>query len=102
MAGRQAKTIAPVQLDALLQHVRGRRDGLRSRVIILLSLRAGEIAKLEWRMVTDPHGKVSHTIELEDRITKKRSSRRSAPGYRVRHAPVCPIQPGQNLPRMAA
>jgi hypothetical protein len=23
MAGRQAKTIAPIQLDALLQHVRG-------------------------------------------------------------------------------
>jgi len=80
MAGRQAKTIAPIQLDALLQHVRGRKDVLRCRVIILLSLRAGlragEIAKLEWSMISDPHGKVCHTIELEDRVAKKRSGRR--------------------------
>ena len=30
MAGRQAKTITPVQMDALIQHVRGRRDTPRS------------------------------------------------------------------------
>jgi hypothetical protein len=41
MAGRQARTITPAQLDALLEHVRGRRDYLRSRVIIVLSHRAG-------------------------------------------------------------
>ena len=72
MAGRQAKTITPVQMDMLVQHVRGRRDAARSRVIILLSLRAGlraaEIAKLEWHMVLDATGKVGQTIELEDRI----------------------------------
>ncbi len=66
--------------DTLLQHVRGRKDVLRCRVIILLSrragLRAGEIAKLEWSMISDPNGKITHTIELEDRIAKKRSGRR--------------------------
>src|SRR5271156_6137547 len=80
MPGRQARIIAPVQLDALLQHVRGRKDALRCRVIILLSLRAGlragEIAKLEWSMISDPNGKITHTIELEDRVAKKGSGRR--------------------------
>ena len=80
MAGRQAKTITPAQMDALMQHVRGRRDTPRSHVIILLShragLRAAEIAKLEWPMVLDASGRVGQTIELEDRIAKKKSGRR--------------------------
>jgi integrase len=80
MAGRQAKTITPVQVDALMQHIRGRKDAARCRVIILLSLRAGlraaEIAKLEWPMVLDATGKVGQTIELEDRIAKKKHGRR--------------------------
>ena len=80
MAGRQARVITPAQLDALLQHVRGRRDSARSRVIILLShragLRAAEIAKLEWSMISDPTGRVGQSIALEDRIAKKRSGRR--------------------------
>jgi integrase len=80
MAGRQAKTITPVQMDALMQHIRGRKDAARCRVIILLSLRAGlraaEIAKLEWPMVLDATGKVGQTIELEDRIAKKKHGRR--------------------------
>jgi len=73
MAGRQARTISSAQLDVLLAHVRGRKDYLRSRVIVLLSARAGlraaEIAQLEWAMVLDPSGKVSHSIAVEDRIS---------------------------------
>jgi integrase len=80
MPGKQARIIAPQQVDALLQHVRGRKDYLRSRVIILLSLRAGlraaEIAKLEWQMVLDATGKVGQSVQLEDRIAKKKSGRR--------------------------
>jgi integrase len=80
MAGRQAKTIAPGQLDLLMQHIRWRRDEARSKVIILLSVRAGlraaEIAKLEWPMLLDATKRVGQTIELEDRIAKKRSGRR--------------------------
>ena len=64
----------------LLAHVRGRKDYLRSRVIVLLSARAGlraaEIAQLEWTMVLDPSGKVSHAIAVEDRIAKKKHGRR--------------------------
>jgi integrase len=80
MAGRQAKVITPVQMDALMSHVRGQRNSARSCVIILLSIRAGlraaEIAKLEWPMVLNAGGKVGQTLELEDRIAKKRSGRR--------------------------
>ena len=81
MPGRQAKVLAPTQLDALLQRVRGRKDYYRSRVIILLSVRSGlraaEIAKLEWPMVLDASGKkISQSIALEDRIAKKGSGRR--------------------------
>ena len=80
MAGRQAKTITPAQMDVLMNHIRGRRDVLRCRVIILLSVRAGlraaEIARLEWSMVLDATGKVGQTLELEDRIAKKKHGRR--------------------------
>jgi len=80
VAGKQAKTITPVQLDALMQLVRGRRDAARCRVIVLLSLRAGlraaEIAKLEWPMVLTATGHVGQSIELEDRVAKKKHGRR--------------------------
>jgi integrase len=98
MAGRQAKTITPVQMDTLMQHVRGRKDSARSRVIILLSLRAGlraaEIAKLEWSMVLDATGRVGQTIELEDRIAKKKHGRRIPIHPELRHALVT-LQRGQ-------
>lgn len=80
MAGRQAKTISSAQLDVLLAHVHGRKDYLRSRVIVLLSARAGlraaEICGLEFAMILGPNGEVSHTIAVEDRIAKKRHGRK--------------------------
>jgi len=92
MPGRQARTLTPAQLDALLQHVRGRRDATRCRVIILLShragLRAAEIAKLEWSMVLDASGKVGQSIAIENRIAKKGSGRRIPLHSELRHALV--------------
>ena len=92
MAGRQARTLTPAQLDLLLQHIRGRRDAARCRVIILLShragLRAAEIAKLEWSMVLDASGKVGQSIALENRIAKKGSGRRIPLHPELRHALV--------------
>jgi hypothetical protein len=45
--------------------------------MILLSLRAelraGEVAKVEWSMILDSDGTVSHTPELEDRTAQKKS-----------------------------
>ena len=80
MAGRQAKLIAPAALQRVLRHVRSHADPIRSRAIVLLSVKAGlraaEIAKLEWPMVIDADGRVSDSMAIEDRIAKKKSGRR--------------------------
>ncbi len=80
MPGRQAKVISPTMLAAMLRCVARHYWPARSRVIVLLSvkagLRAGEIAKLEWPMVLGPNGKVADSLVVEDRIAKKGSGRR--------------------------
>lgn len=79
MAGKQARTLSAPQIQELFDHVRGRKDHLRSRVIIALSfyagLRACEVCRLEWEMVLNILGQVGDTIEVEDRISKKRHGR---------------------------
>lgn len=81
MPGRQAKVIAPSALSVMLRHVnRHHANPARSRVIILLSIKAGlraaEIAKLEWPMVLNANGDVGHILEIDDCIAKKGSGRR--------------------------
>jgi len=80
MAGRQAKTLAPMALKRMLAYVNRRSLSVRNKAIILLSVKAGlraaEIANLEWSMVLDPSGKIADTIAIEDRIAKKKSGRR--------------------------
>lgn len=80
MAGRQAKTLAPMALKRMLTHVNGRNYSLRNKAIILLSVKAGlraaEIASLEWSMVLGADGELSDVLAIEDRIAKKRSGRR--------------------------
>jgi len=80
MPGRQAKTIAPAVLARVLRHVRRHDKPIRSRVIVLLSIKAGlrsaEIAQLRWSMVVGADGRVADSISLEDRISKKKSGRR--------------------------
>lgn len=39
-------------------------------------LRAGEIAKLTWDMVTDAQNRIADSIELQDHATKKGSGRK--------------------------
>ena len=79
MAGKQAKTLSADHIDDLLLFAERSRHPLRNRLIVLLSVKAGlraaEIAKLTWDMVLDPSGEVGSTIELQDRIAKKRSGR---------------------------
>jgi integrase len=95
MAGRQAKVIRPAQICVLLRHVRRYSDPVRSRVIVLLSLKAGlraaEIAKLEWPMVLDATGKVSTSIEIDDRIAKKGSGRR-IPMHPMLRSALCELR----------
>jgi len=95
MAGRQAKVIRPAQFCALLRYVRRHEDPARSRVIVLLSLKAGlraaEIAQLEWSMVLDAAGRVSDSIAIDDRIAKKGSGRR-IPMHPELRAALCSLR----------
>ena len=77
--GKQAKVINPKQVDALLHHVGKGRNGLRNKVIVLLSVRAGlrakEIAAIRWSMVLDASSDVGNEIHLTNVASKGNSGR---------------------------
>ena len=79
MAGKQAKTLSTDHIDDLLFFAERSRHPLRNRLVVLLSVKAGlraaEIAKLSWDMVVGPSGEIGVTIELQDKIAKKRGGR---------------------------
>jgi integrase len=66
MRGKQAKTLSDDNLEDLVLVAETSRHPLRNKVIVLLSakagLRAGEIARLTWAMVTDPTGDPGHSV----------------------------------------
>jgi integrase len=75
MAGRQAKILSTDHLRDLCAFASCTRNPHRNCVMVLLSvkagLRAGEIAKLTWDMVTDASGRISSTIQLPNHAAKK-------------------------------
>jgi len=78
MLGRQAKILSDIQIKAVLGALDGSRNGLRNKVMFLLSLnslRAKEIASLEISMITDAEGNLTDQIALEDKASKGRSGR---------------------------
>jgi integrase len=79
MRGKQAKILSADNLDDLLLFAETSRHPLRNKVVVLLSakagLRAGEIARLTWAMVTDPTGGIGTVLELPDQAAKNRSGR---------------------------
>jgi integrase len=79
MRGQQAKILSDDNLEDLLLLAETSRHPLRNKVIVLLSakagLRAGEIARLTWAMVTDPIGAIGTVLELPNRAAKKKSGR---------------------------
>lgn len=79
MPGRRAKMLAPSAINRVLRHLSKHHDPSRSRVMFLLSVRAGlraaEIAKLEWSMVLDANGRVGDVVEIRDSIAKKGAGR---------------------------
>jgi integrase len=58
------------QIEAVLGYLVKTRWPTRNRVIFLLSVKAGlrakEIARLTWRMVTDARGQIGQAIYLEN------------------------------------
>lgn len=80
MAGKQAKTLSKTQLQATLAYLAERsRNPERDRAMVLLSAKAGlravEISRLTWSMVTDAEGWVADAIALPDVAAKMGSGR---------------------------
>ncbi|UPK26745.1 tyrosine-type recombinase/integrase [Bradyrhizobium sp. 195] len=77
--GKQAKTLAKGQAEAILAYLSTTRYPERDRLIFLLSAKAGlrakEIAHLTWRMVCDAAGQVGHAIHLTNDASKGTSGR---------------------------
>ena len=77
--GKQAKILNRSQVEAVLNHINGRRYGLRNQVVFLLSVRAGlrakEIAALKWSMVVGADGEVGEFIHLTNVASKGQSGR---------------------------
>lgn len=80
MRGQPAKTLGGGEVRRVLGAARRRRYPDRNRVIVLLSVNAGlracEIARLTWPMVTDARGQIGTVLELPAKAAKKGSGRR--------------------------
>ena len=72
--GKQAKTLTKAQVDAALGYLSNTRHSARNRVILLLSVKAGlrakEIARLTWDMVTTSDGDIGTAIHLTNEASK--------------------------------
>jgi integrase/recombinase XerD len=77
---KQAKTLKPDELKAVLAHVATRRYAQRDRAIVLASflsgMRANELASLRIADVVDDSGRVRDEITLAANQTKGRHARR--------------------------
>ncbi|QYE35228.1 site-specific integrase [Polymorphobacter sp. PAMC 29334] len=88
--GKPAKVLTAVDVCRVLEKTSADRDSPRSRVVVLLSfkagLRAAEIAGLEWSMVLGADGRLSDHISIADRIAKNGSGRRIPINLELRRA----------------
>jgi integrase len=78
MLNKQAKTLSDTQIKAVLKYLEGTRNGLRNRVMFMLSLhglRAKEVASLEVSMILDSDSKLSSAIHLQNKASKGSSGR---------------------------
>lgn len=80
MAGRQAKVLTERDVQRLVAYARQGRLPHRDVAMVLLSVKAGlralEIARLTWEMITDGGGQIGQQIELRDTAAKRGSGRR--------------------------
>jgi integrase/recombinase XerD len=83
--GRQAKIVQNGELKKLLDLAGRGRNPERDRVIVLLSFKAGlrakEIAKLTWGMVTAADGAVGDEIALTNGASKGKTGGRTIPTH---------------------
>ena len=81
--GKQAKIITDKQVRAVLAELATRRYPLRDRVMFLLSMKAGmravEISRCTWAMVTNSESQIGDVIALQNRASKGRGGGRIIP-----------------------
>jgi integrase len=80
MRGQPANILGGGEVRRVLGAARQRRHPDRNRVMVLLSVKAGlracEIARVTWPMVTDAQGKIGTVLELPARAAKMGGGRR--------------------------
>jgi integrase len=81
--GKQAKIVNDKQVRAVLGELENHRYPARDRVLFLMSVKAGmraiEIARITWSMVTDAEGNIADAIALENRASKGKRGGRIIP-----------------------
>jgi integrase/recombinase XerC len=81
--GKQAKIISDKQVRAVLAELDARRYPLRERVMFLLSMKAGlravEISRCTWAMVTNSESQIGDVIALQNRASKGNAGGRIIP-----------------------
>jgi integrase/recombinase XerD len=81
--GKQAKVLRKLELQRLLNHVSHTRHPERDRVMVLLTFKAGlracEVAKLHWSMVTTATGELADAISLTNHASKGKGGGRTIP-----------------------
>ena len=109
MKGQPAKVLGGPEVGLALAAGLRRRKPTRSKVIILLSVKAGlracEISRLTWAMVGDARGQVGPILELPAKAAKKgsgegsRSTPTSEPPWStsVRASPSLPRSAGGSI-----
>src|SRR5215470_15819594 len=95
---KQAKMLTPKQETAVLTYLQTRRYPVRDRVMFLLSIKAGlrakEIARLTWAMMTDADGQIGEVLALPNKASKGRGGGRVIPlNWLLRQALVHLYQP---------
>lgn len=88
--GKQAKFLTKAQTAAVLAYLGTQRHPERNRVIFLLSVRAGlrakEISRVTWAMITTSDGELADDIALQDSASKRTSGRRIPISKELRRA----------------
>ncbi len=77
--GKQSKVLNDKQIELMTNYLSNKRNGLRNRVIFLLSVKSGlravEISLLQWSMLVNPNGSVGDCINLTNQASKGKSGR---------------------------
>ena len=102
MAG-QAKILKEKQVKTALAYISTTRHPKRNRVIFLLSCKAGlramEISRITWEMVTDSASEISDTISLHKSATKGKKGGRSIPLAKILKDSIFEMNKPQDLSR---